>query len=204
MPRPARYKPVPKPVKASRVMLVLQDRIRAFILAYLKNGRNAGRAAREIGYNDKRAQFAAHRMMKRPEVLKAIKAHDEEQAAVVGLTVNRTLREVARIAYADPIKLFHEDGSLRHVRDMDPEMRGAIQSIEVERRNGRTIGKIKLYNKNDALEKAMRHMGLYNKDNEQRHDVFQTLIIDANRTLDGKFSKLIDGRAVKVSEESDG
>lgn len=203
MPRPARYKKPPAPVIAPREFVAFHFKLRAFINAYLKNGRSGRLAAITAGYSPTNAAATATRMLKLPEVKQAIKAHDDEQSAVVGLSVNRTLREVARIAYADPIKLFDENGALKHVKDMDPDMRAAIQTLEVETRNGRTIGKVKLHSKTIALDQAMRHLGQFNKDNEQRHDVVQMLIVDANRTIDAKFSRLIEGRAVKTEAEPD-
>jgi len=195
-----------KPVEASREQLEFHARLRAFIIAYLKNGRNATRAAIEVGYSKKNASVRAHQLLRMPEVMAAIKAQDEEAAAVVGLSVNRTLREVARIAYCDPIRMFNDDGSLKGIHEMDPDMRAAIASIEVEQfkiKTGRqtTVSKIKLHNKNDALEKAMRHQGLYGKDNEQRHDIVQTLIVDANRMLDAKFQRLLSATAQKPQAE---
>jgi hypothetical protein len=98
--------------------------------------------------------------------------------------------------------MFNDDGTLKSIHDMEPEMRAAIAQIDTEYRttqNGQriTTKRIKLHNKNDALEKAMRHIGLYGKDNEQRQDVIQTLIIDANRMLDAKFSRLLPGPTEK-------
>src|SRR5712692_1412220 len=44
---------------------------------------------------------------------------------------NRALREAARLAYSDVGALFDEDGHLRPVHTLPPEVRAAIASIEI-------------------------------------------------------------------------
>ena len=58
---------------------------------------------------------------------------------------------------------------------MDDDTRAAVASFEIDERKvdgvvvGRTT-KIKLWDKNRALEMAMRHLGLYERDNAQRSE----------------------------------
>ncbi|MBK7017562.1 MAG: hypothetical protein IPH39_18880 [Sulfuritalea sp.] len=64
-------------------------------------------------------------------------------------------RELARIGLFDPGELFAEDGSLLPIKNMPPEVRAAIASIEVEEidADGKVIGrvkKVKLWDKNSA------------------------------------------------------
>ena len=100
---------------------------------------------------------------------------DEKVGEIAGLTAERTLRESARICYSDPRRLCHADGSLKQIAEMDDDTRAAIASFEIDERKvdgvviGRTI-KIKLWDKNRALEMAMKHLGLYERGNAQRSE----------------------------------
>jgi phage terminase small subunit len=70
----------------------------------------------------------------------------------------------------DPARLYHEDRSLKNITEMDDDTRAAIASIEIDESkvDGVVVGhttKIKLWDKNRALEMAMRHLRLYERDN---------------------------------------
>lgn len=85
----------------------------------------------------------------------------------------RVLEELARIGLFDPGELFADDGSLLPIKNMPPEVRAAIASIEIEEidADGKVIGrvkKVKLWDKNSAADKLLRHLGAYEKDNRQR------------------------------------
>lgn len=94
------------------------------------------------------------------------------------------IEELARIGLFDPGQLFAEDGSLLPVKKMAPEVRAAIASVEVEElfdgagKDRKRIGyirKVKLWDKNSAADKLLRHLGAYEKDNRQRLGVLADL-----------------------------
>ncbi|MBK9351395.1 MAG: terminase small subunit [Sulfuritalea sp.] len=90
------------------------------------------------------------------------------------------IEELARIGLFDPGELFAEDGSLLPIKNMPPEVRAAIASIEVEEidADGKVIGrvkKVKLWDKNSAADKLLRHLGAYERDNRQRLGVLSDL-----------------------------
>jgi len=89
------------------------------------------------------------------------------------------VREVACIAYADLCRLFRADGSLIPVHELGEDIRAAVASYETE--GGRT--KIKFWNKIDALDKAMRHLALFELDNRQqgKNLAIQINLVDAKR-----------------------
>jgi phage terminase small subunit len=80
-------------------------------------------------------------------------------------SVERTLREIARVAYDDPRRLFRADGALVPIVKLDEDAAGTIAAIEVDE-DGRTT-RVRMWEKNRALEMAMRHLGLYERNNEQ-------------------------------------
>jgi len=81
------------------------------------------------------------------------------------LVVDDVLREVRRIAMSDPRKLFHADGTLKKITELDDDTAAALSSIEVNEigTGDAVIGytkKLKLWDKNSALANAIRVLGL--------------------------------------------
>jgi phage terminase small subunit len=89
--------------------------------------------------------------------------------------VERTRAELARVCFSDVRKLFNPDGSLKKVSELDADTAAAVASFEVDEVEvgdkvvRRTI-KVKLWDKNAALEMAIKHLGLYERDNTQRSE----------------------------------
>ena len=163
-------------VKAGNSKAAAAARRAAFAHAFIANGRNGTQAAVTAGYKPGRAaDKAAERLLKDVAVCRIISEATEKAAAIAGLTVERTLREVARLAYSDPRKLRREDGSFIPMRELDDDAAATIAGVEVDeiKAGGEVIGhtvKVKTWDKNSALEKAMKHLGLYKIDNEQKKD----------------------------------
>lgn len=144
-----------------------------FIKAFISNRGNATQAAISAGYSKKTAYSAGCRLLKRVEVKAAIEVERRDASEKAGLTVERTLQEVARLAYFDPGTMYDAQGNLLPVHKMDAATRAAIAGVEVNETSveGVVIGhtkKIKHADKNSALDKAMKHLGLYKRDNEQQ------------------------------------
>ena len=172
----AKVAPGRKLIPASK--MAVDARIQKVIEEMFKNGMDGYAAAVAVGYKPGHgATQASWRMLKRVDVKAAIAAHLKRAGEIHGLTVDRTLREVARVAYFDPLSIYNEDGSLKALHEMTPDARAAIASIKTEElatNNGE--GKppllvmrkeVKLNDKNSALDKAMKYHGLYERDNDQ-------------------------------------
>lgn len=160
------------------------DRRFAFIDAYLTNGGNGLRAAISAGFSPNSAGVTACNLLKHPKVLVELNARREELAEKIGLTTERTLREVARIAYSDPRKFYNKDGSLKSILELDDDCAATIASVEWDevKADGAVIGltrKLKQWDKNAALEKAMKFHGAYQKDNEQPNAALAQAVKDA-------------------------
>jgi len=120
-------------------------------------------------------------------------------AGKVVATEARVIEELARIGLFDPGELFAEDGSLLPIKNMPPAVRAAIASIEVEEIDveGKVIGrvkKIKLWDKNSAADKLLRHLGAYEKDNWQRKGALADLPREVVRAIVHRLQVLNDAR----------
>jgi phage terminase small subunit len=85
------------------------------------------------------------------------------------------LREIARVAYADPRRLFRADGTLVPIVELDEDAAGMIAAIEVDE-DGRTT-RVRMWDKNQALEKALKYLGLYERDNAQHSENLELQVL---------------------------
>jgi len=148
-----------------------------FVKAFIANGGNATQAAIAAGYSAKTAKQTGSRMLTFVDVKAAVEAYRAHASERAGLSAERTLQEVARIAYFDPRRLFDEKGNLKLITDLDDDTAAGVASVEhLEEYQGRgedreLVGhtkKVKIADKNSALDKAMKHFGLYDLDNRQK------------------------------------
>jgi phage terminase small subunit len=194
----AKWKKKPTPKKQAKASV--EQKIALWVEAMLSNGGNATQAAVAAGYKPgSAAEKAGYRMSKNVRVSDILAKRRAEVLVVVeestGLSVARTLKEVARLAYFDPRKLFDSEGRLIPMTELDDDTAAAVASIEVveefESVDGKRVPagllkKIKIADKNSALDKAMKHLGLYEADNGQKPEpvvnVGQlTVALDFNR-----------------------
>lgn len=108
-------------------------------------------------------------------------ARKVEQAFVVDKA--RVLQEAARLAFFDIRKLTDSEGNPIPVHQLDADTAAAIQGLELatergpDRESGPTIvRKYKMADKNSAIERLFKHLGLFKEDNEQQAaTVFQKI-----------------------------
>lgn len=142
-----------------------------FVAAYLACDFNATEAARQAGYEPSRADVTGFELLQKPHIKAAIAKHTKKTLDKLDLSTERTLEYVARLAFFDPIDLFEDDGSLKLLKDMPPAARSVIAGLEVtELFDGATgeqkhaiglIKKLKLTDRQGALDKLMRYHALY-------------------------------------------
>lgn len=141
---------------------VLNSKQLRFIDEYLIDF-NATQAAIRAGYSKKTAGSQAFDLLKKPEIQQAIQAKQKELATKAGVTRERIIAEIARIAFSDVRKLFKETGGLKAIHELDDETAGAVAGVDVIVSSGEfpeTTKKIKLWDKNSALEKLLKHLGM--------------------------------------------
>lgn len=172
----------------------------AFCLAYIETG-NASEAYRRAycaaKMKDKTIWERASNLMANSKVSARVAELRQAASDMAVVSEARVIEELARIGLFDPGELFAEDGSLLSVKKMPPEVRAAIASIEVEEIDvdGKVIGrvkKVKLWDKNSAADKLLRHLGAYEKDNRQRLGVLADLPRETLRLIVDRLRGLPD------------
>lgn len=107
----------------------------------------------------------ASRLMARPKVSARVAALQQKSEDIAVVSREKLLREIARLAFADPRRLLTASGEMKPMHELDDDMAAAISSVEVDE-----YGKLKykLWDKGAAQEKLAKHLGLYEKDNAQQ------------------------------------
>lgn len=131
---------------------------------------NATQAAIRAGYSKRSASEQGYDLLRKPQIQSAIKAKQKELAHKVGITRERIVQECARIAFSDIRKLFNEDGTFKKFKDMSDDAAAAIAGVDVVEQasvDGNVpmqTKKVKLWDKNSALEKLLKHLGMENNE----------------------------------------
>lgn len=144
----------------------LTDRQRLFLDEYMID-RNATQAATRAGFGS--AEVMGPRLIKRPHIAAAIAERVEQQSERTGITADRVLAEIAKVAFSDLRRVFTPGGNLLPLQDIDDETAACLSSIEIvtrkvpggEEAEVEHVAKIKLWDKMNALEKLGKHLGLF-------------------------------------------
>lgn len=174
----AKKTPAKKKEKAGTSKEAAEVRKKLFVEAYILNGGNGRQAAIEAGYAPKAAAQQASRLLTDANLSQLIQTRRASLVHGMQLSTERTLREVARLAYFDPRKLLDSTGRPKPLSELDDDTAAAIAGLEVvdkyeaepgsDEKTLSTVIKYKFADKNAALDKAMKHLGQYEKDNAQR------------------------------------
>jgi phage terminase small subunit len=159
-------------------VMVLTAKQEAFAVAIAKgsNASDAYRGAYSTGrMTAKSINEEASHLLANPKVASRVAALRAPAMNVARLEIEETLRQLACVLRSDARRLFRPDGSLIPVHELDDATAAAISSIELDDQ-GR-LKKIRLWSKTDAIDKAMRHLGLFEKNNRQQE---QNLAIQVN------------------------
>jgi len=152
----------------------LTSKQEAFCLAYLEAGNASDAYRRAYDAGRMKAETVNRKAKALMDDGKIAARIGELRAAVAKRTVIsevRVIEETARIGLFDPARLFDENGALLPIRNMPEDVRAAIASIEFD--DAGRVKKVKAWDKNSALEKIMRHLGSFERDNRQRANIFE-------------------------------
>lgn len=164
--------------------------MRAFAERYVLH-LNATKAAKEAGCTGKNLQQIGSEILRHERVRPYIEYLRQQQLEKMGVSKDRVLLEICRMAYVDPGDLYDEYGCIKNINEMPEDVRRAISSIETKElfeqdgRKKKYVGdakKVKLGPKEKALDMLCRHLGLYQLDNIQKQDL--TIVVTGNESLD--------------------
>lgn len=140
-----------------------------FALEYAKD-LNGAQAAIRAGYSPRAAKVTASRLLTDTNLRARIDELLRRAAEAAAITVERTQKEIARIAYGDIRKLFDKGNGLREITELDEDATAMVAAIEiVEEYQGRGESrelvrrtyKIKTRDKLKALDMCMSILGMH-------------------------------------------
>lgn len=156
----------------------LTDKQARFIREYLID-LNATQAAIRAGYSQKTAEEIGYENLRKPQIADAIQKAQDKQAEKLEISAERVLKEYARIAFADirsvaeVQKLFDcsEDEAAHVLKQItiktsdewDDDTAAAVAEISATQHGPR----VKMHDKQHALDALSKHLGLFKADNEQ-------------------------------------
>ena len=126
---------------------------------------NGTQAAIRAGYSKDTAQPISGQLLKIIKVQELIKELDDKIHAKLEITAERTLLEIARLAYFNPQKMFNAEGKLIPIHKLDKDTAACIGGIDVyqkfvgESKEAcmEAIKKFKIWDKNSTLEKMAKY-----------------------------------------------
>ena len=141
---------------------------------------NATQAAIRAGYSERTAQMIGSENLSKPIISEKIALAQAERSKRTQVTSDRVVTELAKIGFSDLRRVFTAQGHIIDPADWDDDTAGAISSLEVvhtHKPNKDNDGpiehtyKIKAWDKNSALEKLGKHLGMYVDKSEVKHDL---------------------------------
>ena len=147
----------------------MNDKQMAFAREYVVDY-NATQAAIRAGYSEKSAYSQAHELLKKHEIQEKISELEAKAAKRTEISKDMVLRELARVAFVDPRKLFDENGKPKDLESLDADTAAALASVDIleeydfDDGNRVLIGHTKKYKWSDklrALELLGKHLGMF-------------------------------------------
>lgn len=107
-----------------------------------------------------------------------VKAAADRRLALAHITPERTILEIARIAFSDVASFFNPDGTVKKPNELNEDQRGALAGFEAVIANVTAgdskqdlIHKFKAWDKTKALEMLAKHFGLFEERVEHRGEL---------------------------------
>jgi phage terminase small subunit len=151
-----------KVAKAGRSKDAVAARRERFVEAMLANGENQTKAAEAVGYKPgNAARIAGTRLMKDTAIRRMLAASRAEALSAAKVEAGEVILSAARQIRFDPRKLVNGRGKPKALRQLDEDTALALSSVEVDGLKVRV-------DRGGAQERLMKHLGLFEKDNQQK------------------------------------
>ncbi|MBK7001040.1 MAG: terminase small subunit [Rhodoferax sp.] len=120
----------------------------------------------------------ASQLCSTPKIAQRLAEHRKALEQVSILKAAEVLAEIRRIVHGDPRGIMHPDGRVKRLHELDADTAATVSSYE----DGEGGIKYRFWDKNAALEKAAKYLGLYERDNKQKVTPLEELIASLGRS----------------------
>lgn len=142
--------------------MALNERQKRFCDEYMID-LNATQAAIRAGYSVKTANEQGARLLANVSVQAKIQQLQAEISRRTGISQDRVIRELAKVAFLNPLNLVDRDGKIRS--DATPDDLACIEGVKYKRSDTDTgfseEREVKIASKLKALELLGKHLGLF-------------------------------------------
>ncbi|MDR3561243.1 MAG: terminase small subunit [Negativicutes bacterium] len=145
-------------------MAKLTVRQQSFVDEYLIDPTNGTQAAIRAGYSPKVAAEVACENLTKSNIREAIDKAMAKRAKRTGITQDRVLNEIAKMAFVNMADLaeWTPDGvTLKHSEDLSIEDTACVAEVSETKNEWGTAVKIKLHDKKGNLELLGRHLNMF-------------------------------------------
>jgi len=141
-------------------------------------------AAIRAGYSKRTANSQASRLLARDDIQEYIKKLRGKQTKRTDITADRVINEMAKIAFVKVDDFYNQDGSVKQLDELSDSAKASVSSYYVKRvklsdDNYVDVPVFSAHNKDKQLENLAKHLGIFEKDNNQK----STTIKVEQRTL---------------------
>ncbi|WP_130731239.1 terminase small subunit [Komagataeibacter xylinus] len=143
-------------------MQTLTPKQARFVQEYLID-LNATQAAIRAGYSSKAANREGARLLANVDIESAVQNAMAARATRTLVSQDLIIRELARIAFSDIRGLLDDEGKMLPVSEWPADLAACVSSLK----DGDAGREVKMWDKMSALEKLMKHMGMFETDNTQ-------------------------------------
>ena len=146
---------------------------------------NGTQAAIRAGYSENSAQQIATENLLKPVIQNYLSKLQSEIRERNKIKADDVVQELAKLGFSNIKKLFNDDGTMKKIHELNDDVAASISSIKVQEVKdlaGMASGvlvnipaetkEIKLWDKKGSLELLGKHLGIFEKDNKQKHTEF--------------------------------
>lgn len=128
---------------------------------------------RSLKWSQSTVHAESSRMASHHKVAARVRSMQAVSAEVAIFKDADILREIKSLALVDIGGIVGDGGEFKMLHELSPELRAAVASFKIDKDG---VIEYKFWNKLEALEKAMKHRGLYEKDNDQQANPLRELL----------------------------
>ena len=133
---------------------------------------NATQAAIRAGYSKKTAGRQAIELLNKTHIAEEISSRKKKIADDTGITRDRIIKEMARLAFFNIKGLVDDDGKPKQVHELSDDVAAAINGIEItiignQEDQESHVKKYRIPDKNKALENLAKILGYMDRDSGQ-------------------------------------
>ena len=151
---------------------MLSARQKIFCEEYV-NDYNGARSAKAAGWAEIGAHREASRQLKKQEVKDYIAELQKAIRDRLFISADRVISEVASVAFANIKDFVNGENRVLELKHLPRHITAAVKSIKtrvtIDANGIETIHtELSLHDKPDQIDKLMKHLGMFEKDNEQK------------------------------------